>query len=500
MNICLVSSEVAPFSKTGGLADVVGALAPRLAARGHRVLTVSPRYRQVDPERHALRHTGQSVRVTAGRWGEVLGIRHTRLDGVHHVLVEHPTFTDRDGIYGDSRGTFGDNHVRYALLSRSAIEIARRLSLDGEPPLGEQVVFHANDWQTALVPVYLQALHREVGLFEQAATVLTIHNLAHQGRFDPALFPDLELAPRWFEPWSLEWFGDLALLKGGVLQADQITTVSPTFAWEMTTPQGGFGLDGVLGSRSHDLTGILNGIDTDAWDPATDPHLHAHYSARDLRGKAVCKAALQTELGLPVQHDAPLVGSIGRLDPQKGVEMLLESIPWLVEQGAQVVVLGSAAEAHAHYEAWLRALEARYPHHVRSWVGFSEPVAHRIEAGADLFVMPSLFEPCGLNQLYSMRYGTPPVVRHTGGLADSVEDCDPASDSGTGFVFHTPSGHDLRDALWRALHLYRSDPAGWTRLVRRAMARDVSWDTAIPRYEEVYRRALQRRGVDVPAG
>lgn len=497
MNICLVSSEIAPFSKTGGLADVVGALAPRLAARGHRVLTVSPRYRQVDPDRHELDHTGQFVRVTAGRWGEVLGIRHTRRDGVHHVMLEHPTFTDRDGIYGDGNGSFGDNHVRFALLSRAAIEIARRLPLGSEPPLGEQVVFHANDWQSALVPIYLQALYREVGLFDQAATVLTVHNLAHQGRFDPSYFPDLELPPRWFEPWSLEWFGDLALLKGGLLQADQITTVSPTFAWEMTTPQGGFGLDGVLGSRFHDLTGILNGIDTEVWNPATDPHLPAHYTTEDLGGKAVCKAALQTELGLPVQHDAPLVGSIGRLDPQKGIELLLESIPWLVDQGAQVVVLGSADGAHAHYESWLRSLEARFPHSVRSWVGFSEAVAHRIEAGADLFVMPSLFEPCGLNQLYSMRYGTPPVVRHTGGLADSVEDFVPGEDRGTGFVFHTPSGHDLRDALWRALHLYRTDPVAWRRLVRRAMVRDVSWDTAVPLYEEVYRRALQRRGVEV---
>lgn len=490
MKIVLVSAEVAPFSKTGGMGDVCGALARALVGAGHRVVTVSPRYRSVDPRE--LADTGLRVRATAGRWGHDAGLRHLRRDGVDHVFVEHAVY-DRGGIYGDHNGAFGDNHIRFALLSRAGLDVARRLPLDGAP-LGEDVIFHANDWHTALVPVYLEALYREVGLYPRAASVLTLHNPAHQGRMAAERFPDLELPPRWFSPFGVEWFGDLGLLKAGVVHADQLTTVSPTFAREMTTAGGGFGLDGLLSARAADVTGILNGIDTDEWDPSTDRFLAAGYDADHLDGKAFCKAALQAELGLPMEADTPLVGSVGRLDPQKGVDLLLDSIPWLVDQGAQVVVLGSAAGAHKHYEHRLQELEHRFPHQVRAWIGFSEEIAHKIEAGADIFAMPSLFEPCGLNQLYSLRYGTVPVVRHTGGLADSVRDRDADPSTGTGYVFHHPHGHALRDALWRAMELYRTDRPAWTALQQRGMRKDVSWGPAVEAYEQVYRRALARRG------
>ncbi|MFT4626165.1 MAG: starch synthase [Myxococcota bacterium] len=493
MHIVLASSEIAPFSKSGGLGDVTGALGAPLVARGHRVLTVSPGYRSVDRARWGFGEVSDAVRIHLGDGPHDVRFSHTQRDGVHHLLVEHPMY-DRDGLYGDSHGAFRDNHLRYALLSRAAIEAARRVPVGGSP-LGQDVLFHCNDWQTGLLPVYLDALYRPLGLFPRAATVLTMHNPAHQGRLPGSLFADLDLSPRWFGPSGVEWYGDLGLLKGGLVHADELTTVSPTFARDVTTPDGGFGLDGLLRLRKSRLTGILNGIDPVEWDPEADPHLDAAFSAEDLAGKAVCKRALQRELGLPDDPDAAIVGSVGRLDPQKGIELLIESIPWLVAQGAQVVVLGSAAAAHRHYEDQLRALERRFPHRVRAWVGFSERVAHRVEAGSDLFAMPSLFEPCGLNQMYSQRYGTLPVVRRTGGLADSVKPFDRTGDAGTGFLFDAPTGHALRGALWQGLDLFRTDRAAFDRARKRAMRVDWSWARAIPKYESVYRRAAERRGL-----
>ncbi len=492
MNVLLVTSEVTPFSKTGGLGDVCGALASALARAGHRVATLSPRYGTCDPEAHGAVSTGVRAAVpAAGAPHEVEFLRVVDDDGVHHLLVEHPMF-DRAGLYGDVHGTFGDNHLRFAVLCRAALEAALSVPV-GEAPFGEDVLFHAHDWQAALLPVLLQAESRPRGVFRRSPCILTLHNVAHQGRFPGRLFEDLDLPPRWFSPWALEYYSDLNLLKGGILHADQITTVSPTFATEIRTQVGGFGLDGVLRSRSADLTGILNGIDDD-WDPRTDPFLPATFGPGELAGKARCKAALQEELDLEVDPEVPLLASIGRLDPQKGPELTIESLPWLVQsQEAQIAVLGSAVPTYRAYEDRLRDLEARFPGRVRAWIGFSEALAHRIEAGADLFLMPSRFEPCGLNQLYSMRYGTPPVVRATGGLADSVEEADPDGTRGTGWRFHMFDGHSYREALFRALDCWRERPAAFRAIQARGMARDSTWDAVVPDYLAVYERARERR-------
>jgi len=485
VKVCFVSSEVAPFSKSGGMGDVCASLARELARRGHEVVTVSPRYAPLLRDER-LTFTGCVFDVPAGATSHSLGVHELHEDGVRHLFIDHGVFQRAD-LYGDDSGAFGDNHLRFALLCRGALEAAHRVVGWSDEP----VLFHAHDWQGALLPVFLEACYRPVGRFEHAATVLTLHNPAHQGRLPASLFDDLDLPARWFSAAGLEFYGDLALLKGGILWSEQLTTVSPTFATELLQPGGGFGLSSVIGLRADALTGILNGVDTATWDPSADPHLVQGYSADDLAGKAACKADLQVELRLPVDAEVPVVGSVGRLDPQKGTELLIDSIPWLVSEGAQVVVLGSAAAAHRRFEQQLRHLEDRFPHHVRAWVGFSEPLAHRIEAGADLFVMPSLFEPCGLNQLYSLRYGTVPVVRHTGGLADSVIDAH--EPDGTGFVFHAPHGKPLRDALYRALDCFRTDPATFGELQQRGMARDVSWGPAVERYEEVYAAALAAR-------
>lgn len=494
MRVVIASTEIVPFTKTGGMADVVGALADTLAARGHQVLTVSPAYGHIDPAALGFTETGLGARVDVG--GRTLRCAYLSKThaGVTHAMVQHPLF-DRRGIYGDSHGTFGDNHLRFALLSRAAIEAARTVPVDGAP-LGEDVIFHAHDWHTALMPVYLNATYRPLGLFSRAPCVLTLHNLAHQGNFPADHFTDLELPPRWFSLWGLEWYGAISLLKGGIMQAEQLTTVSPTYAREILSDGGAFGMEGPLRQRMRDLIGIRNGIDTTLWDPAHDPHLDAAYNVDQLDGKRVCKAALQAEVGLPVDPTAPLLGSIGRLDPQKGVQWLIESVPWLVqEHDAQVVVLGSAQAAHARYEHALKALEQRFPSNVRALIGFSERMAHRIEAGADLFAMPSQFEPCGLNQLYSLRYGTPPVVRATGGLVDSVEPHAPAHDAGNGWMFHDPSGGAFREALHWALHTWRRHPDAFTRLVRRGMSEDLSWRAVVPYYEQVYVNAANKRGL-----
>jgi starch synthase len=482
MDVVLVASEVTPFSKTGGLGDAVAALARALVRAGHRAWTISPRYRGAASEATA---TGHTIVVPLAGFDHEAALLRVARDGVEHLFVEHPMF-DRDGIYGDRGGAFGDNHLRFALLSQAALHAARSFADD-------DVVLHAHDWQAALVPIYLKAAWQSVGLLGGAATVLTLHNPAHQGRFAGGLFADLELAPRWFTPGALEFHGDLGFLKGGILHAGEVTTVSPTFAKEVVTPGGGFGLERVLAARR--LTGILNGVDLDEWNPETDPHLAATYTSDDdaFSGRALCKAALQAELGLPIDGDVPLVGWVGRLDPQKGIQLLVESIPWLASEDVQVVVLGSAAAAHAVFEDQLRQHERDLPQHVRAWIGYSEPVAHRIVAGADLFAMPSLFEPCGLTQMYAQLYGSIPVVRRTGGLADSVEPIDVDAETGAGLLFDLPTGQALRDALWEGVSLFRDDRDAFERAARRGMVRDFSWDRTVPEYVSIYQRALAAR-------
>ncbi|MCA9569517.1 MAG: glycogen synthase [Myxococcales bacterium] len=477
MHVVMVSSEVAPYSKSGGMGDVVGALSAALVKAGFAVTTVSPRYGSVDEE--GLVDTDVVVRARLGTTEQEATLRERVVEGVRHLFVEHGIFADRQGLYGDQNGSFGDNHLRFALLQRAALEAARHLVDDPAP------VFHLHDWQAAGLPAYLDHFYRPLGFFRDSATVLTLHNPMHQGRLPHRFFDDLDLPAHWFSPAGFEWYGDLGLLKCGILHADQLTTVSPGFAWEITRPEGGFGLDALFRGRFADLTGILNGIDTEVWDPTDDPHLPAPFSADDLAGKRLCKSALQDELGLVRDPEAPLMGSVGRLDPQKGTELLLESIPWILDQGAQVAVLGSAAAAHRRFEAELRGLAARFPGRLSVTVGFSEGLAHRIEAGADLFAMPSLFEPCGLNQLYSQRYGTLPIVRRTGGLADSVEE------GRTGYTFDAPTGYAFRGAVHRALAQHGTPAQAAIR--DRAMRLEVGWSTVVGRYVEVFERAIEAR-------
>jgi starch synthase len=478
MDIAWVASEMAPFSKTGGLADVAGALPKALAARGHRVLAVSPLYEPVE----GAVDTG--IEALVPLYGTEHHVRFFVLDrdGVRWVLVANPCYR-RGGIYGNSEGSWPDNLFRYALLCRAALEAARFVpALDGQR-FGHRVLFHANDWHTGLLPSYLHDVYQPAGALRGSRVVLGLHNLGHQGTTRADAFRGLGLPDRCWP--TLEMHGHLNPLKAGIVSAAGLVAVSPTYGRQIQVDQG-FGLEQLLRARSSDLVGIVNGIGPE-WDPANDPHLDHPFDRHDLAGKHACKRALQRELGLP-EVDVPMVSLISRLDPQKGIDLVQAITPWLMHQGVQLVMLGSGRD---DYERFFRQIEARWPRQARGWVGFSERMAHRIEAGADLFLMPSRFEPCGLNQLYSMRYGTLPVVHATGGLADTVTHAAPGRDDATGWVFRPHDADAFGRAVHWALRTYRELPAVWRRLQHNAMARDSSWARSAGTYEAVYRAVLR---------
>jgi starch synthase len=460
----MVASEAAPFAKTGGLADVVAALPRALVRLGHTVDVFLPRYRRITAGKRIATITVEDVGrpVDADVYAE-------QVQGVRVLFVSHPEYFDRNELYGAAGADYPDNAARFAFLSRAAI--AWMAAADPYD------VVHAHDWQAGLVPL----LHR-------GPTVFTIHNLAYQGLFDAGWAARLGLGPELLSIDALEFWGQISLLKGGIVFSRMVTTVSPRYAEEIQTPEFGFGFDGILRSRAGDLVGILNGIDYGEWNPAADPHIPASFDAERLDGKADAKRAMLEALGLPAGEEAlarPVVGMISRLVDQKGFDLLAESAASLLETGATYVLLGTGER---RYEELWRSLAEAHPDRVAARIGFDERLAHQIEAGADIFLMPSRFEPCGLNQMYSLRYGTVPVVRAVGGLYDTVRDYDPATGAGTGFTFvpYTPAG--LLGALRRAITTYH-DRNAWRRIQAAGMALDLSWDESARRYVEVYERA-----------
>ncbi len=484
MRVVMLSPEVYPYAKTGGLADVLAALPPALAAAGVEVTVCVPGYRS------ALRAAGTPApgpRLYAPIASRMEAAEIVRVPGapVPTVLLRADRYFDRDGLYGEGGQDYPDNAERFAFFCRAALEWLRA---EREPP----DVLHVHEWQAALAPAFLRAtaaLYPELG---RVRTVLTLHNLAFQGRFPADHWHVLNLDARYFVPEFLEFYGEINFLKAGMVFADALTTVSPRYAAEIQTPAFGEGLDGVLRARGAALRGILNGIDDAVWDPATDPQLPARYRVGDLAGKARCKRALQAELGLDVGDDAPFLGVVSRLAEQKGFDLLAVALPPALEAwDAELAVLGSGEE---RYERWVHELEARFPGRVGARVGFDEGLAHRIEAGADVFLMPSRFEPCGLNQLYSLRYGTVPIVHATGGLDDSVAEFDPATGTGTGFKFTPYTPDAFLAALERALRT-RRDPALWARLIANGMAQDFSWSRAAAEYRALYETLVGGRGV-----
>jgi starch synthase len=475
MKVLHVTSEIAPYSKTGGLGDVLGALPSALSKLGADVTVVAPRYRSVEVARHGLSRWLRTIPITLGSETVDVGAFEGPLPGGAKgrlFLIDHPASFDRDGLYG-----FADDAQRFNLLGRAALAIAAHL--DRWPD-----ILHGHDWQSGPAMLYARGAG---GDLKPPKTVFTIHNLAYQGQFPPSVVAELGLPAELFTPEGYEFYGQVSLLKAGLVTADRITTVSPRYADEIQTPEQGCSLDGLLRSRAAQLTGILNGADYHVWSPERDPHLPANYSAEDLSGKRACKAALQRELGLAARPDLALTGSITRLTEQKGIDLLCAALPQILEGDAQVVVLGSGDAA---LEQQLQALAKSFPKKLAVVIAYDDRLAHRIEAGCDLFVMPSRYEPCGLNQLYSMRYGTPPIVRATGGLDDTVVDYEPRSSSGTGFKFDHLTADGLLWAWRRALVAWRESPADFTKLIRRGMAQDYSWHASALRYLELYHQLL----------
>ncbi|KAF4380381.1 hypothetical protein F8388_024674 [Cannabis sativa] len=498
-NIVFVTAEAAPYSKTGGLGDVCGSLPIVLASRGHRVMVVSPRYQNgtaADKNFDGAVDTGARANVLCFEGVQEVGFFHEYKEGVDWVFVDHPAYHRPGNPYGDVYGAFGDNQFRFTLLCHAACEAPLVIPLGGFT-YGEKSIFLVNDWHAGLVPVLLAAKYRPYGVYKDARSILVIHNLAHQG-VEPAItYKNLGLPAEWYGAlgWVFpEWARTHALdtgeavniLKGAVVTSDRILTVSKGYAWEITTVEGGYGLQDLLSSRKSVLNGITNGIDDVDWNPSTDRHIPNHYSAEDLSGKVQCKVALQKELGLPVRPDCPLIGFIGRLDYQKGIDVIQQAIPELMQDDVQFVMLGSG---NSLYEEWMREAESSYNDKFRGWVGFNVPISHRITAGCDILLMPSRFEPCGLNQLYAMRYGTIPVVHGTGGLRDTVETFNPYTPDGgegTGWTFSPLAKDEMLAALRTAIRTYREHKSSWDGLIKRGMQKDFTWETAAEQYEQVF--------------
>jgi starch synthase len=468
----MISSEAAPFAKTGGLADVVGSLPAALHAFGDEVAVVIPRYGSIDLK-HA-RRVWENLTVHLGLAAFPVTIYQAAAEYPVY-LVDCPPLFERKGFYGDSGLDFPDNHIRFAVFARAALTIARVLF--------RTEVFHCHDWQSGLVPAYLRTTFASDPTYMGCRTLFTIHNLGYQGLFPKSALAEVALpADDVYFPDRMEFFGRVSYIKAGIAYADALSTVSPTYSREIQTSEYGFGLDGALRARSNVLTGILNGVDYKEWNPETDPLIAAQYSDRDLSGKETCKRRLLEEFGLPPEAVArPLLGIVSRFTRQKGADILVEAIADIVGEDTYLVALGTG---DTEYEEFFRRMQQEHPGRIAVRIGFDLGLAHRIEAGADIFLMPSHYEPCGLNQIYSLRYGTVPVVRATGGLDDTIGE-------GTGFKFAEYSGKALVAAV-RAAVLTFADRGGWHQMMGRGMRMDFSWKTSAAAYSELYRGLLGR--------
>ncbi|MBZ5616688.1 MAG: glycogen synthase GlgA [Acidobacteriia bacterium] len=481
MHIAFAASECVPFSKTGGLADVVGALPRALAALGHQVSVYIPRYRQTrlnEPQTVVRsitipfddKYRFCSV-VTAGTSA-----------GIRFYFVEYPPYFDREALYGSPAGDYPDNAERFAMFSRAVLEASKIL--------GVPHVFHCHDWQSALLPVMMRTLYAEDPAFRDVATVFTIHNIGYQGLFPPDTLPLLMLPWDLFTISKMEFFGQVNFLKGALALSDYVTTVSRKYSQEIQTTEYGFGLEGVLRQRAATVTGILNGVDYDEWSPQTDKFAVAKYSPQDLSGKLKCKHDLLHAFGVTnADSRVPVIGIVSRFAAQKGFDLIAQIMDRLAREEMIVVALGAGDKP---YEEMFQRLNKQFPNKIATKVAYDNAIAHKIEAGADMFLMPSRYEPCGLNQIYSLKYGTVPIVRATGGLDDTIEPWDARTGKGTGFKFADYTGEALLATIKQALLAYR-DPSSWQTLMRNGMSHDFSWGASAREYGKIYERARQAR-------
>ncbi len=481
MKILFAASEAAPFAKTGGLADVAGSLPPAIASLGHEVRVVMPYYRQVHRYASDLRHVA-TVSVPLGTWEERCDILEGTLGGnVIVYFIKKDIYYDRPDLYQTGRADYPDNAERFIFFSRAVLELCGALGY--KPDL-----IHGNDWQTGLVPLYLNTIYRRNSALSGTRSVFTVHNLGYQGLFWHWDMRLTGLGWEVFTPEGIEFWGKINFLKAGLVYSDLITTVSKTYSHEIQTPENGHGLEGVLQNRAGELTGIVNGIDYRFWDPARDRTIPKTYSASSLAGKALCKKSLYTLIHLP-DSDDPLIGMVTRLVDQKGLDILTGALPEIMAQSARLVILGTGDRK---YQRILSEAAERYQGRMRFLLQYDDLLAKNLYAGCDMFLMPSLYEPCGLGQMIAQRYGTVPVVRKTGGLIDTVVDYDPKTGRGTGFLFEEYSSRALVECLRRALAAY-DNRNKWKRLMQNGMKQDFSWERSAKEYVKVYRKAMMKK-------
>jgi starch synthase len=483
MHIVFAASECVPFAKTGGLADVVGALGPELAKLGHEVTVYLPLYAGVKPYIVGeWKYAARSITIPFEGYNRFVGIVDGgRRGGVQYYFVDCPELFDRQGLYGTRAADYPDNWERFGLFCRAVLEATKML--------GVPHVFHVHDWQAALIPVYLRTTYKSDPMLKRAGVVLTIHNAAYQGLFPPVTTQRLLFPWEIFTMELLEHFDDFNFLKGGLVYSDILTTVSRKYAEEIQTPEFGEKLDGVLRGRAADLRGILNGVDYAQWDPSTDRNLAAHYSLDNLAGKQKCRADLLQAFGLEkVAEKTAVIGIVSRFAEQKGFDFVEEIADRLTDRNVAVVALGTG---EPYYEWFFREWAFRNVGQVAVKIRYDEALAHKIEAGADIFLMPSRYEPCGLNQIYSLKYGTVPVVRATGGLDDTIQEWDPGQGTGTGFKFEGLKPLGLLEAIDRALAAFE-DKEGWKKLMLNGMARNYSWEQPAREYAAVYEEVAKR--------
>lgn len=484
MRILMVTPEANPFCSSGGLAEVIYGLAGALAKLGHEVRVVLPLYRQVRESGRPLTATGHTLSIPLS-WKNLPAEIYTSEMGsnLRFYFIAQDALFNREGLYGTAYGTFEDNAERFIFFSRAVVEMMEALELDCD-------VCHCHEWQTGLVPVYLRTLYSDRPRLQRRATVYTVHNVGYQGLFSSFDLPLTGLGWELLSPKALEFYGKLNLMKGGLVFADLLSTVSTRYREEILTPEYGFGLEGLFQERAPELYGILEGVDYDRWDPKEDAFLPASYDARRLEGKGTCKAALAKRFGLNLPPAWPLLGMTTRFFERKGIDLIENILDDLMRLDLGFVIQGTGEERH-HY--LLQGIADRYPAKMGLVIGYSDELAHQIIAGADIFLMPSRYEPCGLDQLYCLRYGTIPVVRATGGLDETIQDYVPETGAGAGFKFTGCTPAELMGAVQRALALHRDRPA-WETLMRRNMALDYSWrHTAGPKYVELYRLAVEKR-------
>ncbi len=486
MKVLFISPEMEPLAKVGGLADVVGALPKELQNLGCDVRVIIPLYKQVKENLQSFKlkakNLGKEIIVCLD-WLPFKGdVMEANPNGLTLYLLKNDNFFNREHIYSTPKGDYQDNDLRFAFLSLGALELAK--ALDFKPD-----IIHCHDWQTALVPISLKWRRhvKDNPFFSDSKIVFTIHNISYQGLFPRDMLEKLGLPLYLFTPQGIEFYGKVSLLKGGIIYSDAVTTVSPNYAQEIKTPEYGNGLDGVLRLISQDsnkLIGILNGIDYEAWNPITDNSLHLNYGNGDVNSKLKNKIELQKELGLITEEEKPLLGMVSRLTEQKGIDLVVETLPQISDLGFQLAILGSGEEK---YVRMLDSAKQKYKGNLSVVFGFHDEVARRVYAGSDMFLMPSRFEPCGLGQMIALRYGSIPVVRGTGGLLDSIRDYSFDKKNGNGFVFHDFSKVSFLDALTRALLVYENRRE-WIGLMERAMQEDFSWKRSSERYLELYKR------------